>query len=594
MSRGLRTPLGGLLPGALAALAAVLLTACGLPLESGVRSSGRVAGDSVEPADIQVLPPGPRRDAGARAIVLGFLGAQSNPDDGHAIARQFLHPDVRPAWDDRSNVVVYDPASLEIAPDPLDESAVVVRAEVLARIADDGAYLLDPGRLDEVYRLRPDDEGQLRLTEVPAGLRLTPADAGRSFSPFEVYFLGPVPDTDSTAPLVPDRVFLPVGADPVDALVRRLLAGPSAPLRGAVTSALPPGTALRRPVTTADGVVTVDLTAQVRETDQQARRQLSAQLVWTLQGAGQVFTSLRLLVEGRPLQVDDAPPLQDRSDWAAYDPAGSTSDRVPALYVQDRRVRPLAGPLASSAATDGSLPVDSAVASPADGALALLTRLEGVDEVRAGPVSGPFPVLVARAGVSSMSWGGGGRGLWLVARRGQADGSGPEVLVADPEAPGSVGSVPYAQPSGAGPLTVLRVSRDGARVAAVFGEGADRQLHVGRIERGSEGLQLTGLRSVAPTLTDVADVAWESGTSLVALARLDTTTRLPVRVAVDGSELEPVRTLGLDGEPQTLTATVGRPLVVGAVLGDRPVLFVQEGELFRLQNGTGGDPSYPG
>ena len=74
---------------------------------------------------------------------------------------------------------------------------------------------------------------------------------------------------------------------------------------------------------------------------------------------------------------------------------------------------------------------------------------------------------------------------------------------------------------------------------------------------------------------------------------LGTATRPRVGVAVDGSEVEPVRTLGLDGEPQTLTAAPGRPLVVGAALAGRQVLFVEENGLFQPPV-PGSAPSYPG
>jgi hypothetical protein len=66
-----------------------------------------------------------------------------------------------------------------------------------------------------------------------------------------------------------------------------------------------------------------------------------------------------------------------------------------------------------------------------------------------------------------------------------------------------------------------------------------------------------------------------------------------VRVAVDGSEVEPVRTLGLDGEPQTLTVAPGQPLVVGAALGGRQVLFVEENGLF-TERVPGAVPAYAG
>jgi hypothetical protein len=577
-----------------AVAAALLLAGCGLPVQPGVQSADPVAQDTVERGAIQVLPPGPRTDAGPREVVLGFLGAQTSPDGAHALAREFLAPEVRDEWDAGAGVVVYDPATLDVTVDPDDPSRVVVRSATVARIGDDGGYLLDPGTTEDVYRLRRDGQGELRLAEVPAGLRLTPAGTGRSFSPQEVFFLSPSGTPRPADRLVPDRVFLAADAG-ADALVRQLLDGPSLALRDAVETAVPEGTALRQPVAVTEGVVTVDLTREAASAGPAQRRQLSAQLVWTVQTGLPGTSSVRLLVDGRPFDVPDVGAEQDRADWAAYDPAGPTG-RAAVTYVAERRLQRLDGSPTRSPATDGQLPVDAAVASPSTGRLALLTRgggPSGGDVVRTGSPAGPFTSVLSGAPVTSLSWGSGNRGLWVVT--GETNPSVDPVLALVPATDGQpVQRVQYVRPVGAGPLVLLRISRDGARAAAVFGQGAQRRLHVGRVEQVDGGLRLAGLRSVAPGLADVADVAWESGTSLVLLAPFGTTSRLPVRVAVDGSEVEPVRTLGLDGEPQSVTAAPGRPLVVGAVLAGRPVLLVEDGGLFRLQPGTGSAPAYPG
>jgi hypothetical protein len=568
-----------------ALLTAVVLAGCGLPLESGVRSPGPVAGDAQEPGGTQALPPGPQPGAGPAALVQGFLSAQANPEDDHAVAREYLHPDERAAWDD-DRVLIRTPA-VDLEVDPSDETRVVLRTQLVASIALDGSYSLSAQQLEEVYRLRRDDTGQLRLSEVPDGLRLTAGDAFQSFQPYDVFFLRGGESDQEMPRLVPDRIFLPDDADPADGLVRRLLAGPSGALTDAVGTAFPPGTELRRPVETADGVVTVDLTAAADAATTAARRRLSAQLVWTLRGAGQVFTSLRLLVEGSPLRVDGAEPVQDRDQWSEYDPA-RLEEGGAALFVRDGRVAALGGRAPASEATDGRLPVELAVASPSTRQLALLS--EG-SVVRTGPVRGPFEIALARGPVGSLSWGPGDQGLWVV-----ETGPAPQVLLV-PNARAEPVTVPYSQPPGAGPLASLRISRDGARAAAVFGEGAGRQVFVGRVVGGGPdagtGARLADFLPVAPGLTDVADVTWESGTSLVVLGALGTATRLPVRVAVDGSELEPVRTLGLDGEPQTVTAAPDRPLVVGALLSGEQVLFVEQGGLFRAPV-PGVAPAYPG
>lgn len=570
-----------------ALLAALVLAGCGLPVPNGVRSVAPAVPQRTERGDISVLPPGPRPGAGAREIVLGFLGAQTSASDRHALAREFLDRSLAPTWDDRAGVVVYDPASLVVTVDPGNDTEVTVQATTVATIGADGGYALSPGTVHEVYRVRRDDRDQLRLVSVPPGLRLTPAGASRTLRARNVYFLAPPVTTRPVDQLVPDRAFLPVDATPDD-VVRRLLAGPATALRGAVVTSVPSGTALRGPVTAADGTLTVDLTGpDVAALPPALRRPVAAQLVWTVLDAVPGASKVRLLVDGRPYPVPDAGPVQDRTDWVAFDPEGAAA-RGGALYIAERRVERLDGTPQRSEVSDGRIPVDAVAVSPSTGRLAVVTRGPASATVRTGGAAGPFAAVLERPAVGSLSWGSGDRGLWVVA----AGPAGPEVTLVPGSGPPSV--VAVDPPAGAGPLQVLRLSRDGVRAAAVFGDGTGRRLYVGQVESGARGLRLAGLHAVAPSAGDVADVSWETGTTVVALGQLGTANRLPVRVAVDGSLVEPVRTLGLDGVPQTVSAAPARPLLVGTVVESRPALLVEDAGLFRLLAGSGGAPAYPG
>lgn len=570
--------------------ALLVLAGCGLPLPEGVRSAGQVRAEEQEPGRIQVLPPGPQDGATAVELVEGFLRAQSSPGEAHAVARQFLAPGTE--WDDRGLVLVYRASSPTVVVDPEQPDSVLTRLETVARISADGSYQLERRSLAERYTTGLNPAGQLRLTSVPQGLRLSPADRELSFRPYDVPFLGLTATGAAASRLVPDRVFIPVTDDPAQALVEAALRGPSLPLRGAVTSAVPVGTSLLAPVGVDAGVVTVDLSAEAAALDPPGRARLAAQLVWTLHPT---YPGVRLFVQGERLEVEGVGEVQGVADWPAYEPFGADAD-APLLYLQQRTIRNLDGPLPRSEATPGGmLAVDEAAASPPSGALGLLTRSPGgPDEVRTGPRSGPFgPALLTRPGLGSLSWGSGEQGLWVLQR------GAPAVvwLVPGPEAP--AGSLPrtvaYESPSDAlGPLTDLRVSRDGARVALVFGEGKERRLHVGRVEPLDGGLRIAGVTAVAPTLADVADVAWESVTSLAVLATdPNTAGLLPVRVSVDGSSLAPVQRGGLSGTPLSLAAAPGRPLTVATAADGISRLFRDNGAVFRLQQ-EGGAPFYPG
>jgi hypothetical protein len=567
----------------------LLLPACGLPLPGGVQSAGHVRAEQEEPEPIRVIPPGPQPGATPEEIVRGFLRAQSSPEDAHAVAREFLAPDA--TWDDERGAVVY--RSRRFAPDSdRDPLTFAVRFETTARISSGGAFTLASEPVSASYTVAQMPSGEYRLTSVPAGLHLRAQDRSRSYRPYEVYFLPREQDGRAGTQLVPDRVFLPVTAERGPALVGALLRGASLRLRSAVDSAVPAGTTTASPVRVSDGVVTVDLTEQVRRLDSSGRQRLSAQLVWTLLPT---FSGVRLLVEGEPLEVDGAGAVQTRDDWTEYEPAG-VAPGAALYYVQERRVRSLDGSLPDSAATpSGPLPVDAVAVSPRGSAVGLLTRdADGPDEVRTGPLQGPFgaPVLTAPE-LGSLSWGRGDHGLWVLER-------GPVPVVWRLPGPGASVTEPsrvaYERPADAGPLSALRVSRDGARVALVFGEGQARRLYVGRVEPTASGLRIAGVDPIAPSLSDVTDVTWESGTSLAVLASTAGSSQVVVwTVAVDGSVgPSAVQRPGLPGDALALAAAPGRPLVVSALLDGQTRLFRDNGTLFRLQEPRGSAPAYPG
>lgn len=575
-------------------LVVLLLPACGLSLPEGVRSAGDVQPVRDEPGALRVIAPGPQPGASPEEVVRGFLRAQASPDDDHAVARQFLAPGTR--WNDEQGAVVHKVR--RVVPDGDDDPLTfAVRFEATARIEPTGAFVLDDKAVTAPYVVAEQPGGEFRLTSVPDGLHLMEPDRARSFRPYDVYFLARGLDGQPTGRLVPDRVFLPVTAERAPALVSSLLLGPTLPLSAAVVTAVPPMTRPTSAVTVADGVVTVELPAELERLDTRQRQRLAAQFAWTLLPT---FTGVRLRVGGRPFEVEGAGEVQTLEDWREYDPAG-VGPRAPLYYVHGRKVRSLDAALPASDATAvGPLAVDEVAASPVSGTLGLLTRTAaGVDEVRIGPPAGPFggPVL-RRGSLDSLTWGPGEQGLWLIER----GASPPNVcllpLPGGPPRP-SPCDVSYERPPDAGPLSSLRISRDGARAAMVFGSGVGRRLYVGRVVPSSGRLRLAlgpDPRPVAPGLTDVTDVVWESGTELVVLAAASgSATQVVVwRVPVDGSAAPAaVQRPGLPGDALAVAAAPDRPLVVTALKDERPLLYRDNGTLF-LPTEPGSAPTYPG
>lgn len=587
-----------------AVLSLLLLAGCGLPLPDGVRSAGDVGAAAPDAAGLQLLPPGPQPGASAEQLVNGFLAAQVSPQDDYAIARQFLTPGN--LWKPIGSVKLYTAGSQQAVPDAEVARGLKVSFRQVATIDQDGRYAPERRRVDDgTYVVTPDRaSGQLRLSVVPDGLRLIDSDLDRSYRAREVYYLGRT-GAGGGSRLVADRVFQPLAAEPAKALVTALLAGPTTALvaagntpnrPGAVETAVPSGTKARD-VRTDAGIVTVDLSGEVLGLAALERQRMSAQFVWTLVPT---YRGVRLLADGKPFEVPGAKPVQDRQDWPGYDPSGLGSD-VPLLFIADRRLDSLDGELASSDVTSGGrIGVDAAALSPGRGTLAVLTDMKkhGTDEVRIGPLPGPFGAAAFRKpDLTSPSWGSGERGLWLL-QTGSAS-----IIWLLPERSGASRSPPLAvsykrPPREAGKLSAIAVSRDGARIAMLFGEeGADRRLYVGRIQPSPAGFEVAVVTSIAPELSTITDVAWASGTSVVVLAQRDNRPSvLAFSVAVDGSEVTPVNTTGL---PTTglvsVAAAPDRPLVVGVQTADGRVQLYREGNgQFVQQDVAGREPFYPG
>ncbi|HUR14738.1 MAG TPA: LpqB family beta-propeller domain-containing protein [Mycobacteriales bacterium] len=567
--------------GAAAPVALVLLlTGCSLPLPRGVQSVGEVLPEQRRGGVLQVIPPGPRPGATPVEAVLGFLGAQASAEGRHAIARRFLSARERTSWSDDVEVQVYDPDRLEVRllpGGPAGTAVVRVVTRVTGRVRADGSYVALPGAgVVEDYGLVRAG-GDWQLDDVPEGLRLTAADRQRAFAPQPVYYLAPQAPGELPH-LVPDQVFLPLGGDLARTLVARLLRPPSLALAGSVTTAVPDGARLRDVELSSSGVVTVDLTGVRTRPVGLLAQELSAQLVWTLRSLGTAFRSLRLLVDGRPLEVPGEDEVQGAGAWDTYDPEG-LGPNPPYFFSSARRLR-ASVELPAGAATAGdvgdgrAVAVDEAAVTPDRTRVALL---EGpgtaVTTVRVGPLRGrSFPVVARGPALTSPSWGSGDLGLWLVR-------SGREVVRV-----AGRGLSPVAVPGlPAGPVSSLRLSRDGARAALVVAG----RLYVGRVELAAGGPRVVGLSAVLASLHDVRALCWSSSTELVVIGVL---TRAPqvARVSVDGSSVQVLNTAGL-APTQVAASAAGVVLVSGGRL-----YRSQGGPFRRVQADSARAPVFPG
>jgi hypothetical protein len=147
----------------------------------------------------------------------------------------------------------------------------------------------------------------------------------------------------------------------------------------------------------------------------------------------------------------------------------------------------------------------------------------------------------------------------------------------------------------AGPISALRLSPDGCRVAIVAGPPGNQSLLLGAVDRTNQAT-ISQLAAV-PGLPNVVGVSWQRSDSVLALTRGGSNDVSIHAIPFDGSSDTQVTTSGLPGPPSAVAAS-----------GDLPILAVAEGGVWELAGVTDTDwssvarsggqagtaPTYPG
>lgn len=577
--------------------AAVLLVAL-LPACAAIPTSGPVrAGDDVrlEREDVAVPPIGepPVRGASPEDIVQGFLRASADFLADHAVARLYLAPEARQRWRPSTGTSVFDRAQSPLAVTPNDDGTVTVRGAEVATIDAEGAFRRTPegAEIARTFRMERVD-GQWRIAELDDGLLLSLVDVQESFRPVSLYYLSPSRNT-----LVPDLVLLPELPGLSTKLVARLLRGPTSALHGAVTTAFPQGTQLQvQSVPVSDGLATVRLDENALKADDDAREQMSAQIVWTLKQLGQEIQRIRITAGSEDLVVSGVSEEQSRDSWQTYDP--DVLSGSPNLYVVRKGQ-------VGRIIEDRFQPVEGAAGAPGAGVRTPAVSLDGNSiavvsgdgsTVSVGRLARDAPLASVLSGrdLSRPSWDPNGN-LWVVER-------GTGSLFVLPAGAEAATAVELPKLPGGRPRQVA-LSRDGARIALVTGSDAGARLVVGVVTgvdvlgtdetgAGPSQVAVVSAREILPSLRAVRDVAWSSSSVLTPLGILNALVPSPVETTIDGYQVREV-------EPQSELVSVAAapvdqqssPLVVGTADG-RLELFTSGRGWVGL--GEGSDPAYPG
>jgi hypothetical protein len=525
---------------------------------------------------------GPERGVDPFRLVREFIEATGSPDNGHAAARAFLTTDAAQRWDDAAGLTV-----IEDAPGATPETSpgngvrrVQVAGPRLGVIDGEGAFTPSPGRF-AVHLDVVKERGEWRITDPPPGVLVESAAFQRSYRQVRVAFIDPNRGT-----LVPDLRWVP--AHPAATLSGRvldmLLAGPSDGLAGAVTSALPPGVRPRSNVLVSSGGRTVINLAGVGGLAEPERRLAAAQIVSTLDGL--VPAPLWLLADGVPL----VPGKQEWSsaDITSYTSAAGPRPDVPGQVVLSGRLRGMDGKSVAGPAGTGEFSVRSAARSSPGGELlaAVVNGPDGRPQLRVGRATGSLTAAPMSAGsMTRPTWRPSGAEVWTV-----LDGTTVAGVALADGVPSATYQVNTAELAGMGPITQLRLSRDGVRAALVIGG----KLVVAAVVTESGEVSLRHPRVLRDgNLPPVAGVDW-ARSELLVVASADPSPQVSW-VSVDGLTRRQVSSTNLTGPLTDVVAAPGREVVVADATGLWAYSDTQEvWEPLLSGVGSGAVPLYPG
>lgn len=535
------------------------------------------------PAAPQVPPPaGPTAGASPFRLVRDFIEATGSPANGHAAARAFLTEDAAVAWDDDASLtVIEDSPDAALQPPTPDTSSVRVQASRIGTLAADGSFMPDAGVLSVELQLVRED-GEWRISNPPPGVLVESTAFQQNYRSVNAWFLDEVGGT-----LVPDVRW--VAAQPESTLTGRaldlLLAGPSDALADAVVSAFPPGTRPRSNVLISpEGRVVIDL-AGMGEVGEQERRLAAAQIVSTFDGQ-QIRPPYLLLADGEAL-VRGKPEWRP-ADITSYTSADSSRPDVPGLVVYGGRLRGLDGVPLPGPAGSGELQVLSAArSSPAGEQIAtVVARPDGSPRFLVGRTGEPLTAVDLNAtSMTRPTWRAFGNEVWTVLNGTTVAG----VALSDSGAP-TLYTVNVAELAEFGPITDLRLSRDGVRVAAVAGG----RLLVATVvsapgEASIQRPQLLRRGSLPPS----ASVDW-ARSDLLVVASSDPSAQVS-SVSVDGVVYRSMSTTNLTAPLTGVIAAPGREVVVSDLNGLWTYSETQEvWEPLLVGIGPGAVPLYPG
>jgi hypothetical protein len=460
--------------GALAAITALFaLAACsGLPTSGDVKS-GLALGASLDEPDILFLASGPRDGAGPQDIVEGFIEAGITPADNWLVAQSFLTPEFRTEWTASAGVLIDASADTRAftsdAPEEDDSengdtAHIQVRIDQLAIVDQTGAYSETTG-MTTLEFVVVKTAGEWRISKAPDGVVIDRSRFQRVYDDYPLQYFD-----QSWSRLVPDVRWLPRRATIATTITQSLIEGAPSPwLLPAVQSAFPADVTLARDAVPIDPdqIADVALSRSAQSLDPTTLARMRTQLQATLEAAGVHVSQVRFTVDGRSLDAGVVKLVEEPVD------AGTVVLRDGAFgAVVGTEITPIDG--ISDEILGISQPI-AAVDIAADETRAAVQLGDGRVFLAA---DGQVDPLDGRAGLVKPSIDPYGY-IWSV------PSSAPSEVIAARGGDQS-NTIADAWPTAAA-VSGIRVSADGARIAAIETIGGERWITVSAVIRDDTG-----------------------------------------------------------------------------------------------------------
>ncbi|HEX3787242.1 MAG TPA: LpqB family beta-propeller domain-containing protein [Pseudonocardiaceae bacterium] len=542
---------------ALLAFVAVLAGCSAIPTETLPQPANIGSGQ-----DSQVSVAQPPAGLSAPDIVRGFVNSSADSSNFYAAAQAYLTGSARSTWNYRGSItVIADNFSTigEFTKDNKQET-VTLRAQELGVLDGNNAFQADSTPIERTLRVNQQSDGQWRISYSPDGVVVPITMFQQYYRPVPVYFFDP-----GFSELVPDLRW--ATNDPASGMPARivdlLLDGPSSAVQSALQSAIPGGVMPKTNVTEADdGAIVVNLENLPSEEPNHTKMLIVAQIV----------SSLHAITDGVVRIQDEGVALvPGHLDWRyselAVSSVPSPSANLPGLEVARGRVFSLkdGSPISGPAGT-GSYDAVTAAQSVDGTELAVVAqRADGSVELRVGKFgSAADGVDLSAHTMTRPTWapadatGDPSREVWTVTDQQQV------VRVDTTLAGWQATPVDSSELAGDGPITDLRLSRDGTRVAVIAGG----HLYVGAVvtsEQGSVAIkQVSELQ--ADAITSATSVDWLDQNDDLVVGTSQP--RMPVaRVSVDGFKLEQYAPANLTAPVTSVTGAPNRPVIVADATG---------------------------